>query len=272
VNTRPYPEGLNALAPGSLAIGLFALVTLASFAQKATPPPVLNAPHATQSPQPVFVNRMTVVIDAAHGGIDSGSRIGESILEKDVTLTLAFKLRSLLTARGFNVIMTRDADAPSEPGVNGGPPTLDDRAGIANHAHAVACLVLHATGTGTGVHLYGSELDPSAGELTIEPWLTAQAPWVTQSRALEHQLASTLTRATIPLIAGTASVRPVDSLACPALVVELAPQNDDASSINAADYQQSVAQALAAALVFWPNQIQVPMHIPSAVLTTGAQP
>ena len=53
--------------------------------------------------------------------------------------------------------------------------TLDDRAGIANHAHAAACLVLHATASGNGVHLYRSELEASEGQPSVVPWLTAQA-------------------------------------------------------------------------------------------------
>jgi N-acetylmuramoyl-L-alanine amidase len=233
-------------------------------------PPALPA----LPPAPAFVplNRMTILIDPGHGGIDSGSRKGASHQEKDVTLALAFKLRSLLGARGFTVILTRDADA-TPPNAAGQPFTLDDRASLANHAHPAACLFLHATGSGTGVHLYSSELDPVDGVPQNVPWLLAQAPWVQQSRLLERQLASALTKAGIALVNSSASVRPVDSLTCPALVVELAPQSDDPDSINYAAYQQSVAQAIAAALVFWPNQVQPPFRLPAPSLSdSGAQP
>lgn len=182
-----------------------------------------------------------------------------------MTLSLAFKLRSLLSARGFAVVLTRDADSPTEPNAAGSPLTLDDRAGIANHAHAVACLLLHATGSGNGVHLYHSDLTASPGELPAEPWLTAQAAWVPQSQRLETQLAAALTRAGIALVTSSASVRPVDSLACPALVFELAPQVDDPDSINDADYQQRIAQSIANALVFWRNQVQPPIQLSSTV-------
>jgi N-acetylmuramoyl-L-alanine amidase len=202
---------------------------------------------------------MTILIDPGHGGVDSGSRIGDTVLEKNVTLALAFKLRSLLTARGFNVVLTRDADA-TPPNAAGQPFTLDDRAGLANHAHAAACLLLHATGSGTGVHLYASELDATGGESQPTPWV-----------ALEQSLATALTRASVPLVVSKASVRPLDSLTCPALVVELAPQSDDPESVNFADYQQRVAQAISGALVFWPNQLQPPVRLAPAT-APGAQP
>ena len=259
---------------------MFALATATGVAQTVSRKTVRSVPasishsvpqkaplvaYSPPDPIPVQINRMVIVIDPAHGGLDSGSRISDAALEKDVTLAMAFKLRSLLSARGFAVVMTRDADNPMEPNAEGAPLTLDDRAGIANHAHPSACLLLHATGSGNGVHLYNSELDANAGVPPVEPWLTAQAAWVPQSEQLEKHLAAALTRAGIALVASRASVRPVDSLTCPALVVELAPSGDDPDSINDSDYQQRVAQAIAGALLFWRNQVQPPLRISAGV-------
>ena len=253
-----------------LAAFLVSLATLAVLAQTAlkqvpktspSAPAVASIPRA---PAPIPINRLVVVIDPGHGGMDSGSQISDTTLEKDVTLALGFRLRSLLSARGFAVVMTRDADTPAEPDAQGAPLTLDDRAGLANHAHAAACLLLHATGSGTGVHLYSSELEATAGQPPVKPWLTAQAAWVPQSELLEENLAAALKRAGVALITSRASVRPVDSLTCPALVVELAPQGSNPDSINDDQYQQRIAQAIAGALVFWRNQVQPPPRLSAA--------
>jgi N-acetylmuramoyl-L-alanine amidase len=231
-------------------------------------PGLAQSPSPTPAPPPPAtapLNRNVIVLDAAHGGVDSGSRIGDSILEKDVTLALAFRLRSLLTARGFTVVMTRENDAAQKPG----PPvagssalTLDDRAGIANHAHAAACLLLHATGAGDDVHLYSSELDSAPAQAAVPPWLTAQAAWVSQSTQLEARIGAALQRAKLPLVSSRASVRPVDSLTCPAVVVELAPESEDRNSITDGDYQQRIAEAIAGALVFWAQQVKPPPLLP----------
>ena len=245
------------------AVWFIALATGMGLAQTVTPlqPAGIRSLPAA-GPEPI--QRMVILLDPAHGGLDSGSRISDSTVEKDVTLALAFKLRSLLSARGFRVVMTRDADHPTEPDAQGSPLTLDDRAGIANHSHPAACLLLHATGSGMGVHLYHSELDATAGTPPVERWLTAQAAWVPQSEQLEKRLGTALTRSGIALVASSASVRPVDSLTCPALVVELAPAGNDADSINDVDYQQRVAVSIAGALVFWPTQVQVPLRLSAA--------
>jgi N-acetylmuramoyl-L-alanine amidase len=53
---------------------------------------------------------MTVVIDAGHGGFDRGGIPGQRISEKEMTLDVAQRLRTLLAASGYNVVMTRDSD------------------------------------------------------------------------------------------------------------------------------------------------------------------
>jgi N-acetylmuramoyl-L-alanine amidase len=229
--------------------------------QTPTKTPAERLHNALVSLPPLQFHATTVVIDPAHGGADNGSRISDTIVEKDVTLALAFRLRSLLTARGFNVVLTREDDKAANPNPPFAPLTLDDRAGIANHERASACIFLHATSSGTGVHLYTSELTPAPGEPSAAPWLTLQAPWVTQSKHLAGSIADALNRSRIPLVDGNASIRPVDSTACPALVFELAPRTDDPDSINDESYQQSVAQAAANALILWKNAVQPPPHL-----------
>lgn len=245
------------------------------------PKPVTPKPPAAKladipTTQLVTMNRTLIVLDPAHGAGDTGSRMSDQLAEKDITLAIAFRLRSLLSARGFTVIMTRDNDeAASAPGT---PLTLDDRAGIANHARPVACLLLHATASGSGVHLYTSELAPTPGEPPLAPWLTAQAAWVTQSQRLAAQIATAMGRAHIALVQSRASIRPVDSLTCPALVLELAPNGSDASTLADAGYQQRVAEAVVGAMVFWQNQAQPPVRLAppptpvTAPTPTEAQP
>ena len=234
----------------------------------ALPTPARVQPAGTAA---IPLNRTTIVLDPAHGGVDGGSRITDSLQEKDVDLQFAFKLRSLLAARGFNVVLTRDNDSATPPDAAASL-SLDDRAGTANHLHPVACLLIHSTGAGKGVHLYSSELTPAALQPTIVPWLTAQAAWVSASRALQKQLGTAISRAEVPLVLNRASVRPLDSFACPALVLELAPEGSDKASVNDSGYQNTVANALASALIFWQNQAQPPdrqLPAPPAASTSG---
>ena len=71
------------------------------------------SPHVkeiTSSDVVVDHQTFTVVIDAGHGGFDSGKVGIDGTLEKDVNLMIAKKLEKLLTAADVHVIMTRTED------------------------------------------------------------------------------------------------------------------------------------------------------------------
>jgi N-acetylmuramoyl-L-alanine amidase len=205
------------------------------------PPPPSFPAAANPSVQP----RFAVVIDAAHGGPDGGAKLQNNVLEKDITLALGERLRSLLRARGIEVVTTRDADVNL--------PVLH-RAEVSNHARAAACLLLHATATGSGVHLFTSAL-AQAEPQRVEPWETAQAAYSTQSLKLEAEIDSAFAHAQVPVTLGRASVQPMDNLACPAVAVEVAPlvggHVTSGRPVTDAAYQTSIVDAIAAALEQW---------------------
>ena len=192
------------------ALACCALAGLPAAAQQAPPAPAV--PQA----------RFAVVLDAAHGGDDAGGRLTNGQLEKNYTLALSVRLRSLLTA---------------------------------------ACLSLHGSGSGSGVHLFASTLTP-VQPTRFSPWKTAQAGWVTRSLALAGVLNSALLHAGMNVTLGRSSLPAVDSMTCPAVAVEVAPELGSdgkvAAGLDDNDYQAQVAEALAAALVEWRAEASQP--------------
>jgi N-acetylmuramoyl-L-alanine amidase len=82
----------------------------------------------------------TVVIDAGHGGKDTGTSNKKLDLhEKGFALELARELKRLLEAAGFNVIMTRDSDTFIP---------LPDRPAIANKRRADLFVSVHFNAIG----------------------------------------------------------------------------------------------------------------------------
>jgi N-acetylmuramoyl-L-alanine amidase len=57
-----------------------------------------------------FGQSRTIVVDAGHGGQDRGGVPGQRISEKDKTLDVAQRLKRILQASGYRVVMTRDSD------------------------------------------------------------------------------------------------------------------------------------------------------------------
>ena len=84
------------LLPAALSIASVACGT-SSAASRSSPGQSASSPTA-------------VVIDAGHGGFDRGGIPGQMVAEKEMTLDVAQRLKSLLAASGYRVVMTRDSD------------------------------------------------------------------------------------------------------------------------------------------------------------------
>ncbi len=93
-------------------------------------PPAKATPVATKPP-----GIQVIVVDAGHGGNETGAKGPSGLLEKDVTLDVAKRIQAGLTKRlGVKVILTRDADRQV---------SLDDRTAVANHERADLFLSVH---------------------------------------------------------------------------------------------------------------------------------
>jgi N-acetylmuramoyl-L-alanine amidase len=149
------------------------------------------------------------------------------------------------------VITIRESDAAVD---------ANRRAEIANHANAQACLTLHATDSGSGIHLFASSLAP-APPSRISAWKTAQAAWVTRSLALAGVLNSALQHAGLTVTLGRTALPGIDSMTCPAIAVEVAPDHPSGGEKTGLDdpaYQARVTEALAAALLEWKTEGRLP--------------
>ncbi len=93
--------------------------------------PVGGLDPTVQPTQPVIrptdITNLTIIVDAGHGGKDSGAPGASGLYEKNITLQIAKRVRDIFTDAGAKVIMTR-ADDTFIP--------LPDRSqlGVDNHA------------------------------------------------------------------------------------------------------------------------------------------
>ena len=77
---------------------------------------------------------ITVVVDAGHGGSDTGAWSPHGFKEKDANLQVAKAVKAALEARGYKVVMTRDDDSF---------PALYDRPRVAHRSGADAFISIH---------------------------------------------------------------------------------------------------------------------------------
>ncbi len=129
-------------------------------------PPSPVAPSSTVQPTMARVLGLRVrriVIDAGHGGHDSGTIGPGGIEEKDIALDVALRLGHLLQQRlGAEVVYTRRTDKYVP---------LEERTAIANAAHADLFLSIHANSSSDpevrGVETYFLNFTNSPGAMAV---------------------------------------------------------------------------------------------------------
>lgn len=266
-----------------LQLAALLLAATAATLPAQNPSPQTTAPQTPSrkpAPRPSTLNHNLIFLDPAHGGPDPGAQLPNHILEKDVTLALANRIRTLLAGNDLTVVLAREADTPtpppadpdqpSAPAAAPTTPTPDQRAGAANHVHPVACILVHATSSGNGVHIVTSPFPPpeilpdtsltptSSTAPRLLPWESAQTDSIPQSLRLANEIGTAIARARLPIHISRASVKPIDSLTCPAVAIEIAPLVSGPTPVSDPAYQQRVAEAVATALLFWRGHADPP--------------
>jgi N-acetylmuramoyl-L-alanine amidase len=94
--------------------------------------------------------QLVIVIDPGHGGRDPGKVGVNDILEKDINLSIAYKLKSLLEQNDFKVIMTREEDTGlySETDSNKKNADLKNRVDMIHSNNADLAISIHQNSFG----------------------------------------------------------------------------------------------------------------------------
>ena len=248
---------------GRLVIEVMAQTTDAQPAQPSQPPPAQEPPPLIDlAPAGAF---RTIVLDAGHGGSEDGAKGPAGTLEKNVTLTVARRLKAALEARlGVRVILTRDGDATVG---------LDERAALANNNKADLFISLHANASvrsaSSGAEVFYLSLDEygdaaqrvARGESETLPvfgggtrdievilWEMAQARYIQESAALAQAVEASL-RERVPMSARAIQQAPFRVLVganMPAVLVEMGfiTNAEQEKLLASDDFQNAIVQGL----------------------------
>jgi N-acetylmuramoyl-L-alanine amidase len=226
----------TAVPPSAAGTPSAASPAVASSANTANP--------AAGEPAPAQRVRPFVILDAAHGGSESGAALSPTLQEKTVNLALARRLQKELEARGIPVVLTRVADNAL---------TGDQRAVSANTSQASLYVALHSSAIGHGVRVYTAMLPPEppgqvAGARSFLPWELAQSPYLAKSGAAAATLAAGCDAQGVPVRSSAVPLRPLNSVTLAAVAVEVAPLGSSAEELATPEYQQKIAAALASGI------------------------
>lgn len=180
------------------------------------------------------------VVDPSHGGDDRGEALSSTLLEKDVTLALARRLRQELENRGISTLMLRESDANL---------SSDQRAVLANTNHPAIYIALHVASGGHGVRLYTALLPYGSGDNGLfRSWSNAQSSFLPVSQGAAASISAELQKRQASVRIVAAPLRPLNNVTAAAVAIEVAPPGSDLTQLTSADYQQLIASAVATAI------------------------
>lgn len=201
------------------------------------PPAAEPAPAATPDKlsNPITTGKLRVVVlDPGHGGLDTGTKVG-GLSEKDLTLAIARKLRTVLQSRlGITVLLTRDSDIAMDN---------EARTAVANNNQANLFISLHIgyspnkTDSGSSVFVmkedFGATTVPTTGrERLFLPWYlgyrSALAASVQVATALQDELTRAIPGWKFPLRRAPMGV--LSSTTMPGIVLEIGNLNNSVNS------------------------------------------
>jgi N-acetylmuramoyl-L-alanine amidase len=245
---------------------------------------------AAPSPLPAFGGESrpsirTIVIDPGHGGDDTGVKGPGGALEKDVTLSVARRVKGTIEGRlGMRVLLTNES---------GGRVDADGRAAMANNNKADLFISLHANGSPRasmrGAIIYTLSLDrfgedarrqsqadrvvlPVFGgrsrEVALVEWELAQAAHLDGSNAFAGIVDQKL-RTTGGLPAVALQRAPMRSLAAtnmPAILIELGylTNAEEEQMLSSAPFQNGIAVALTEAIAAFRDHVEQGPQAPPA--------
>lgn len=127
-----------------MSVILLAAVYVVSYVLLPAGKTVSGNTHAQETINIDFTDK-TVVIDSGHGGVDPGKESADGILEKNINLAIACKLKSLLENDGIKVVMTRNDDNGlyQESDTNKKVADLEKRCAIINESGADIVVSIH---------------------------------------------------------------------------------------------------------------------------------
>ena len=135
----------------------------------------------------------TIVVDAGHGGHDRGGVPYQRIGEKGMTLDVSQRLKRVLEARGYRVIMTRNSDVFVP---------LGTRVAIANAHRGSTFVSVHFNSSrragANGVETYYYRSDSASLAASIHRNVVAGAP--TENRGIRRRGFYVLRRTRVPSV------------------------------------------------------------------------
>ena len=192
---------------------------------------------------------LVIAVDPGHGGVDPGAIGPDGLLEKDIVLDIALRLRTLLQSAGATVVMTRETDIDLSDAALGRQYTkrkrqdLERRVKLINESNAALLISIHvnsmASARWSGAQVFYHQDAPEGRRL---------------AEAIQYVLREHLQNTTRQIATGDFYITRASD--CPAVLVEVGfiSNPTEARLLASADYRAQLAAAIFGGLLHYWHQ------------------
>ena len=89
---------------------IFCLISISLFVKNSKTQFDIADANAEISDQTINMGKVTVILDAGHGGEDCGAVSENGVLEKELNMLMCIQIRDILSLYGINTVLTRTED------------------------------------------------------------------------------------------------------------------------------------------------------------------
>lgn len=183
------------------------------------------------------VGKQVIVIDPGHGGMDPGKVGLNEVLEKEINLSIAIKLKILLEKDGYQVVLTRTADEGLYQSSDKNKKSTDmkNRVSLINETKPVVAVSIHQNSypdsSVKGAQVFYHEQSPQ-GKVLAE--------------TIQQTLKDTLNDGNHRLAKSNSSYYMLKKTECPIVIVECGFLTNPGEVVSLSDetYQEKVAWAI----------------------------
>lgn len=179
-----------------------------------------------------------VVIDAGHGGSDPGKIGVNNALEKDINLSIALKLKTILEEKGITVVLTREDDG----GLYEETDTNKKRADMAKR-----CEIIEKSGGSIAISIHQNSYHEESVSGPQVFYYTSSVEGQKLATVIQEELIAQLSPAKERTAKANDSYYLLKKAVCPIVIVEsgFLSNWNEAGLLVTENYQQKVAQSIA---------------------------
>lgn len=192
--------------------------------------------------------KVTIAIDAGHGGFDPGKVGVNQAIEKDINLCIALKLKEILEKDGFEIVMTRETDQA----INNGEAKTTKRTDMINRV-----ALINASGANAAISIHQNSFTEESSHGAQVFYHPQSEEGKNMALVIQSKIKEMIADGNHREAKANESYYMLKKTECPLVIVECGFLSNiqEANLLMTQDYQKKMAEAIAEGIKEYLNKL-----------------